>query len=167
MARIDDALPPPAVSVLDRLLAGEDASAVETRSYRKAIAALRSSVLRDLEALLNARIGADPRARNPFEGNSNVEGELLRFGLPDLTLIDLRNERKRDGLRLLIADAVQRFEPRLVDVRVTVRGTGEHKGSTRFLIEARLRIDPEPIEFPFEATVQWADRAVEIQGWKQ
>jgi type VI secretion system protein ImpF len=159
MPRIDDAISPPAVSVLDRLLVAEEG---EPRSYREALVDLRRRVLRDLEWLLNARVGCDPRLLGVSGGERG--GELLHFGLPDITLVDLRNDRKREELRRWIADAVARFEPRLENVRVTLKGSDERRGSTRFQVEGRLRVDPEPIEFPFEAAVQWSDRAVEIQG---
>ena len=163
MPRIDDAISPPAMSVLDRLMAGDES---EPRSYRAGLSGLRRSVLRDLEWLLNARVGSGPGAWSTLSKDRSPGGDLLCFGLPDLTLVDLRNARKREDLRRWISEAVARFEPRLEHVNVTVKGSDESKGSTRFQVEGYLRVDPEPIEFPFEATVQWSDRAVHVQGSK-
>jgi len=46
-------------------------------------------------------------------------------------------------------------------VTVTV-SEGAVRGQTRFQIQARLKVDPEPLKLSFDATVVWRNRMVTI-----
>lgn len=181
MARIDPSLPAPAPSILDRLLAEEEApgpargSAGDASSTDRApggagaglgtwqdgVRAVKAAVMRDLEWLLNAR---NPRG---LEDVANTEGSgygtVIDFGLPDLTLLDLRDSTDRAKLERQIAVAIERHEPRLADVSVEFRGSEESYGRTRFHVEGTLLIEPQAVEFPFDTTINWLNRRVEVE----
>ena len=59
-------------------------------------------------------------------------------------------------------DTIARFEPRLDFVTVHVHEGDERLGRTRFHVEGRLRVDPEPLKLSFDATVVWRNRTVEV-----
>jgi type VI secretion system protein ImpF len=159
MARLDAAIPPPRLSVLDRLLDDEPdyAGPEEQTEYHSGLGAFKRSVLRDLQWLLNARVGTRPETKDPMQGT------VARLGLPDITNLDLKNERQREILRRLIADAIARFEPRLDFVSVSVREGSGSQGRTQFHVDARLRVEPEPTKLSFDATVVWKNRTVEVK----
>ena len=87
---------------------------------------------------------------------------VLKLGLPDITTVDLKSRQESERLRRRIIDTITRFEPRLDFVTVALTEGGAGRGRTRFHIEARLRIDPEPLKLAFDATVVWRNRTVEV-----
>jgi type VI secretion system protein ImpF len=166
LARLHDAIPPPKLSVLDRLL-DDDPAAPGPESpddYATGLSRLRTSVLRDLQWLLNARTaGAPAHAGSRDRAPDPLEGTVLRLGLPDITNLDLKNAQARESLRRRIVDTIARYEPRLDFVTVSVHEGDEKLGRTRFHVEGRLRVDPEPLKLSFDATVVWRNRTVEVQ----
>ncbi len=169
MARLHDATPAPEQSVLDRLLDDEPGlqRGDQPRDFRKGLAELRRNVLRDVQWVLNARVGeifsGDDRARLPKDGPERVLMEsVLRFGLRDFSTLDLRNDSQRAALRQRILFAIRAFEPRLTHVTVTIESALGEEGRTRFHVDARLRCDPEPQAIGFDATVMWRNRKVEV-----
>ena len=165
MARLQSSIPPPTQSVLDRLIDDEpDDQAPEKQvDYHSGLARLRDAVLRDVRWLLNARIGSLPSylTGDDDEGDPLID-TVARLGLPDITTTDLKNHRQSEQLRRRIVDTITRFEPRLDFVTVSGQEEGEGRGRTRFHIEARLRVDPEPLKLSFDATVVWRNRTVEV-----
>jgi len=164
MARLHSSIPPPTLSVLDRLLDDDpDYQGIEQQpDYRTGLTRLKDFVLRDLQWILNARIGrVVPEDGRGGEVADPLEGTVACLGLPDITNLDFKNAREREFLRRRIVDAVARFEPRLDFVTVTV-SEGAVRGQTRFQIQARLKVDPEPLKLSFDATVVWRNRMVTI-----
>lgn len=123
-------------SVLDRLLDPE-AGGSGRRGY--SVAQLTEAVRRDLEALLNTR-------RNVADWPSDFEelsNSVLAYGLPDLSQFNANAPREREELAWIITDAILRFEPRLRDVRVSLRDEGKNKmPKVHFHIEALLHMEP-------------------------
>ncbi|MCB9897641.1 MAG: type VI secretion system baseplate subunit TssE [Planctomycetes bacterium] len=169
MARLHDATPAPEQSVLDRLLDDEPELRHNEppRDFRAGLDALRRNVLRDVQWVLNARageiFGEEDRDRLPKDGPERVLMQsVLRFGLRDFSTLDLRNDTQREALRRRILFALAAFEPRLVNVSVTIQSAAGDEGRTRFHVEARLHCDPEPQAIGFDATVMWRNRKVEV-----
>ena len=143
MARLDASIPPPRLSVLDRLIDDDPDydGREEQQEYHTGLAALKRSVLRDLQWLLNSRLGIRPVIERGREKPDPLRNTVARFGLPDITNLDLKNERERELLRRLIVDAIGRFEPRLDFVTVSIRGwLGDP--ITRTLVPVRCGIVP-------------------------
>lgn len=129
-------------SVLDRLIqTGEP----EPRTAAESVTALKVSVLRDIEWLLNTRRIADPA---PAVLNELVDS-VYHYGLPDITSVSADSPSVRRELLRQVEECIERFEPRLAGVRVSEPPAEEHSRHIRFHVEAMLRVgpDPEPIQF--------------------
>lgn len=138
------------LSVIDRLMqAGEwdggDASWVGS------VEALKQSLVRDLEWLLNTRRIAEPAP----DAYPEVQRSVYHFGLPDISSRSADSLDVQQGLSRDIEECIQIFEPRLTDVRVSVRPS-EEKGSrlARFVIEALLRMEPNPERVVFDTVLE-------------
>lgn len=93
------------------------------RDLDSGVGQLRRSIGRNLAALLNTRTGP---------------GAIVEYGLPDLAEFYAGNERDRGRLEELIAARVERYEPRLKAVRVTLRQDRLNPRGLSGSIEARL-----------------------------
>lgn len=140
-------------SVLDRLL---DDTPQQSHELPPRPAALindvRASVCRDLRALLNAR----RRLVEASDEYPELEDSLINYGLPDLQSFEVREDPGYQSLCRMIQETIERFEPRLQDVRVTHkdldrRTSGRQAGERvlGFQIEAVLVVEPmqEPVVF--------------------
>jgi type VI secretion system protein ImpF len=166
MSRLHSATPPPTLSVLDRLLDDDPSDQRDEAQldYASGLEKHRRAVLRDLQWLLNARIASRPDwASGRRKRNADaVQDTVLRLGLPDITTLDLKSEQQREHLRGCIRDTIERFEPRLDFVSVSINTDGGDRGRTNFKVTARLKVDPEPLKLTFDATVVWKNRTVEV-----
>jgi type VI secretion system protein ImpF len=144
-------------SVLDRLIS--PSSGVEIGSIRPGSPkALRLSVERDLNALLNTR-RATGLIPDEFQAAS---ASLLNYGLPDISSYNLGGDPQ--GLRRDIETAIRAFEPRLSGVTVTVEDWDRFSPVLKFHIKATLRTgsDTEGVSF---ATVFQADlRTISVRA---
>ena len=160
MARIDsdvNIVP----SILDRLLDDELEISTEPASSRiKNLRSLERSVARDLEALLNSRQETLQELPTEFK---EVNRSLLTYGLPDFTSFSLLTQDDRLRIRRSVEDAINRFEPRLLRVRVNLEAPREHDRGLRFRIDAFLRVDPSPEPVTFDAVLQMNTQQYVIQ----
>jgi type VI secretion system protein ImpF len=119
-------------------------------SSAEALAALRNSVRRDLEALLNAR----RRWLSWPEQYRELAASPLGFGIPDFTSGMLSDVRRRDRVRAEIEATIRRFEPRLARVQVSLVETGDTAGATlRLRIDGLMHANPAPEPVAFDTTV--------------
>ena len=137
--------------LLDRLIDdAPDAERDPPMSTIEAMDALRRSVRRDLEALLNAR----RRWQSWPASLRNLESSPVGFGVPDFTSGAFGDPRRRETLRLDIERTIRRFEPRLASVRVTLTDAGAGLESTlRLRIEALMHADPAPEPVAFDTVL--------------
>ena len=151
MARADrgDGLIP---SLLDRLTDNEpDVSTEPAWRQTQDSTQYRRSVLRDVENLLNTRCGITDVPGGCYE----LAQSVLTYGLPDFTSAGIGSEEERDHLRLAVRRVIERFEPRLADVRVTLRAPDDsHDRAIQLTIEAVLMVDPEPLPITFDTLVE-------------
>ena len=134
-------------SVLDRLTDGRGSGLIG--SVRPGtLAALRFSVLRDLEHLLNTRREEQLVPPDYQESAASV----LNYGLPDLSLYSLKSASGQQRLRRSIETALRLFETRLSNVAVALDGWDEGRPILRFRVEAVLNVEPapEPVVFDTE-----------------
>ena len=139
-------------SVLDRLLddrPGVTSEPVVSRAQN--LRALKKSVARDLEALLNTRQEALEGLPEEF---TELPRSLLTYGLPDFTSFNLGMTDDRVRVRRCLEDAVTTFEPRLRRVRVSIEPPREHERVLRFRVDALLRTDPSPEPVTFDMVLQ-------------
>lgn len=127
-------------SVLDRLLDPESAGTAVMTGYT--VEKMAMAVRRDLEELLNS---VNPHHRFP-DDFPETRDSLVTYGLLDLASVEAISGAQRKAIGDLIRRAVERFEPRLKRVKVSVMA-GEAdavRGAVKFRIEARLTVDPAP-----------------------
>ena len=138
-------------SVLDRLLDFEpDVSREAPKSRSKSLRELKLSVRRDLEWLLNSRVvkvEIDERMEE-------IKKSVLTFGLPDITGLSAKNHNEQKRLTKAIETAIRQFEPRFLDVRVTLEPVNNVDRSLNFRIEARLNVEPTPEPIAFDTVLQ-------------
>lgn len=145
-------------SVLDRLIQSGDA---EPRSGAESVRALKGAVLRDIEWLLNTRRIARPAPAHLTELASSV----YHFGLPDITSISADSDRLRQELILEVHECIERFEPRLMAVRVTEPpAEGEDRRDIRFRVEAVLRLEPKPEPIFFDTVLEAESGRFSVPG---
>lgn len=142
-------------SVLDRLI---DSESLNLASEAASLNQIVDSVRRDLEDLLNSR--------EPFDKEIAQYPELRRsvftYGIPELVSRPAQTGPDREVLARLIADAVNRHEPRLKDVQTEVLSPADSiERSLKFLIRAKLTFEPAPgLEFVTEVRLSTGQTVV-------
>ena len=148
-------------SVLDRLIDHEPEVVQEPLASRsKSLRQLKDSVKRDLEQLLNTRQSEGWLAPDLKE----LELSLAAYGLPDFTSVSIKSPAEQLRLRRALESAITLFEPRLEDIRITVRPLGDLERSLHFRIEARLRVEPAPEPVTFDAMLQLSSGQYLVRG---
>ena len=127
-------------SLLDRLI-DEDPSAerdqpIERRFEMKA---LRESVRRDLEMLLNTRCPPE----TPPRALEQLDRSLCSFGIEDFFAASLTTRAERDALARSLERRIARFEPRLEELEVAALDARDP--SERVLrLRIKARFTPQP-----------------------
>lgn len=137
--------------LLDRLIDNEPEREHDVPlSPAEAMAALRASVRRDLEMLLNSR----RRFRSWPVGWRELDTSPLGFGIPDCTAGSFNDQREREALRAEIEATIRRFEPRFAQVSVSLPDADPRLGATlRLRVEALLHAEPAPEPVAFDTVV--------------
>jgi type VI secretion system protein ImpF len=147
--------------LLDRLI--DDAPDVDRDalvSLAEAVALLRRSVRRDIEALLNAR----RRWRSWPEGYDELALSPVGYGITDFAAGVFNDPAQRDRLRAQIEETIRRFEPRLTQVHVVLIDSDNTLDPTlRLRIEALLRTEPAPEPITFDTLVDPATAEVQVK----
>lgn len=150
------------LSLLDRLI--DDAPDVRSdapMSAADADAALRRSVRRDLEGLLNSR-----RRWRSWPGEyGELATSLLGYGITDFAAGAFNDPDQRDRLRADIELAIRRFEPRLANINVSLLERAENLDSTLHLrVNAMLRTEPAPEPIAFDTLVDASTADVVVKA---
>lgn len=138
-------------SILDRLLDYDPKSSEEApKSRSKSLADLKQSVRRDLEYLLNSRsfIG------EVDEGLVEVNKSVAVYGLPDFTCLSAKNPLELKRLTRVLENTIKVFEPRFLDLRVTLEPLTFVDKQLKFRIEAKLDVEPTPEHIAFDTVLQ-------------
>ena len=137
-------------SVLDRLIDYEPRSSTEApKSQSTSLAELKLSVKRDLEWLLNTRQNGVEIAETLEEVNQS----LAVYGLPDLTSLSARNPNEQNRLAKALETALRVFEPRFINVKVSLEPIDNTDRQLRFRIEAHLDVEPAPEPISFDTVL--------------
>jgi type VI secretion system protein ImpF len=135
-------------SILDRLIDPESKGTSWRSGYSEQ--EMLDVVRRDLEDLLNTR-QSHQGLPDAFE---QIESSILGYGMPDLTSFNAITPQQREEIGRILQKIVERFEPRLRDVRATLVAPGDSKEPTvRFRIDARLALEPSP-DVAFETVLE-------------
>lgn len=148
-------------SVLDRLIDDEPGVADSLHvTWGESVRALKTSLRRDLEWLLNTRRTPQP----PPEACEEVGRSLYQYGLPDFTALSRDDPETPRLLAREVERAIALFEPRLEGARV-VLGESDRDGARRlhFVIEAMLKLDPTPERVVFDTVLDLANHDFAVQ----
>jgi type VI secretion system protein ImpF len=149
------------LSVLDRLIDFEpDISREPPLSRERSMRILKQAVRRDLEWLLNAR---EPL----FDVTPDLElvtASVATYGLTDFSTMSVKSATDQTQMRRMIEDKLRIFEPRLLDVVVSLEPPRDLDRSVRFRINARLRVDPSPEPVTFDTTLNLYSGQYEVKG---
>ncbi len=122
---------------------------------------LRESVRRDLEALLNAR----RRWRSWPAHMKQMATSPVGYGIPDFASGAFNDSRRREELRLEIADTIHRFEPRFLSASVSlVEQRDRLETVLRLRIEAVIHAEPAPEAVTFDTIVDPATDDVQVRA---
>jgi type VI secretion system protein ImpF len=147
-------------SVLDRLLDFDPRSSQEApKSRSKSLSELKLSVRRDLEWLLNTRcflVDLDERLEE-------IKKSVATYGLPDFTGISAKNHVEQKRLSDALETAIKTFEPRFLDLKVTLEPISNVDRLLRFRIEASLDIEPVPEPIVFDTVLQLGSGDFQVQ----
>ena len=119
-------------------------------SAADSMVALRNSVRRDLEALLNAR-----RRWRSWPTHMTQLGDVAdRLRHPGFRLGRVQRRAPARGTAAEIEETIRRFEPRFLSVRVHLIDTQDRLETTlRLRIEAVLHAEPAPEAVTFDTLV--------------
>lgn len=137
-------------TVLDRLLDFEpDLSSESPKSRSRSLRELKQSVRRDLEWLLNTR-------RYPGEVPERLEevqNSVVMYGLPDFTALGAKSPHEQKRLVKELEVALKIFEPRFMDLKITLEPPSQTERVLRFRIDARLKVEPTPEPISFDTVL--------------
>ena len=138
-------------SIIDRLLDFEPTQSQEApKSRSRSLRELKQSVRRDLEWLLNTRCYPE----DVDEGLTEVLKSVVFFGLPDFTGVSAKSHVEQKRLKQAVETAIKNFEPRFIDLKVTLEPVNNIDRLLRFRIEANLDIEPTPEPIAFDTVLQ-------------
>ncbi len=130
-------------------------------SASEALQALRQSVRKELEALLNAR----RRWRSPPAELTELRGSPMGFGIPDFAAGVFNNQAERNRLRLEVEATIRMFEPRFLSVRVHLVDEDQRlDAALRLRIEAVLHADPAPEQVTFDTIIDTVNDNVRVRA---
>src|SRR5580692_5911477 len=101
-------------SILDRLIDPESAGTAIMIGYD--VPKMYRAVLRDLEDLLNTR----QTYRDMPAHLTEVHDSIMAYGLPDILSFDSVSTQERAQIGQSIQQVIERFEPRLREVHVSL-----------------------------------------------
>ena len=126
-------------SLLDRLTDDRPKVSDESRQMRAGdIGSLRESVLRDLEWLMNT---VNLESVISLDAYPEIRDTVMNYGMPGLSGSTI-NTADREAIRKLIKNAIEKFEPRILNNTLRIK-----------LIENEDLANPHAIAFQIEGTL--------------
>src|SRR5580658_484957 len=110
----------------------------------------KDSLRLDLEWLLNTRQPPIPQLTSYPAARASV----INYGLPDISALGLMSASDQKSLRSAIEVCIRNFEPRLMDVHVTLESSDTVDRRLRFHIEGNMKLDPAPEEISFDTVLE-------------
>ena len=137
-------------SLLDRLIDMEPtASKDPPKSRFTGVQELKAGVRRDLEWLLNTRSHGDETVSEDAE----VRRSVVFYGMPDILGLDPKTPAERKRLVKSLETAIRRFEPRFLDLKITLEPVDEIERQVKFRVEAKLDMEPAPEPIIFDTVI--------------
>jgi type VI secretion system protein ImpF len=138
-------------SVLDRLIDYEPRESREApKSRSTSLHELKQSVRRDLEWLLNTRCHTEAIDDRLEEAMHSV----AFYGLPEILGINAKNNIEQQRLTKALETAIRNFEPRFLNLKVSMEPVSNVDRQLKFRIEASLDVEPAPEPIAFDTVLQ-------------
>jgi type VI secretion system protein ImpF len=134
--------------LLDRLM-GEGMNTAP--GSRAQIEQLKDSVARDLEALLNTRVGIKPEL---LDAHPEVRSSILNYGLIDFAGFCLSSSEDRAAICTSLKEAIERHEPRLKNVTASLELDDGSVNRLNFVINGTLQVPSGVEAVNFNAVLQ-------------
>lgn len=150
-------------SLWDRLTDPDPIAGARAEGSRSAEAArLKREVLTHLEWLLNTRRHLPDSAG----GSATLRDSLLGYGLPDITGLRSGTAKGRERLENLLRDAIQRFEPRLEEVRIEFnpRDQDRSRAALHYRVSAILKVQPFVQPILFDTMLELGNKSFLVRG---
>lgn len=146
--------------MFDRLLDYDPQTSTEApKSRTRSLEDLKQSVRRDLEWLLNTR---KPLWNVP-ETLEEANNSLAVYGLRDMTGISIKNPHIQKELIEDVERTIKIFEPRLIDLKVSLEPFEHTDKHLKFKIESRLDVEPAPEPIVFDTVLELGSGDFEIK----
>lgn len=146
-------------SVLDRLVDMEPRQSQEApKSRSSSLHDLKQAVRRDLEWLLNTRCHVETLD----EALEETPNSVAFYGLPDFTGVSVKSHIEQKRMTQAIEDAIRRFEPRFINLKVYMDPVHNIDRQLRFRIEATLDIEPTPEPIVFDSVLNSGGGGFEV-----
>ena len=143
-----------APGLLERLF-GERAQAASNGApatiTRLSMEQLKDSVARDLEALLNTRLGIAP---DLLDGYPESRKSIISYGLIDFAGFCLSSTDDRAAICASLKAAIEQHEPRLKEVSASLEMEPGSVNRLNFVINAILKVDQSSESVNFNAVLQ-------------
>ncbi|WP_104047548.1 type VI secretion system baseplate subunit TssE [Vibrio jasicida] len=137
-------------SLLDKLI-DSDPNVREEKDFPVSSQSLLNNLLRDVEAMLNSRIGWRELPDDLLE----VRDSILNYGLPDFSSMPYSSQEGQNQLCEIVCDAIKEFEPRLESPLVSILGEKSATDRTlRLKITATCLIGSNTHEVTFNSEVE-------------
>lgn len=150
--------------LFDRL--GED-GAPSRLTRRDAAAHARdqalAGIMRDLQALLNSRTALAPSSLTPFPA---VSGSIVNYGLIDFAGMCMNSDTDQQEICTAVRLAIERHEPRLREVVVTLTPRKGSINRVDFVIHARLKDSALAEPMAFNAVFRPSLQQYSIEGMR-
>ncbi|OZS41815.1 type VI secretion system baseplate subunit TssE [Photobacterium sanguinicancri] len=146
-------------SLLDNLI--DDTPEITTEQpITYSLQALKDSVRRDIEWLLNSR-------RSWLTWSKHLEEldiSVMNYGLPDFSAMPFSSSDGRSYLCRIVEETITRFEPRFDAVFVTVLEDGAPEDRVlRLRIQAIFRVGTEQEELVFDSEVEPVSLGIKVE----
>ncbi|WP_261858749.1 type VI secretion system baseplate subunit TssE [Photobacterium sanguinicancri] len=146
-------------SLLDNLI--DDTPEITTEQpITYSLQALKDSVRRDIEWLLNSR-------RSWLTWSKHLEEldiSVMNYGLPDFSSMPFSSSDGRSYLCRIVEETITRFEPRFDAVFVTVLEDGAPEDRVlRLRIQAIFRVGTEQEELIFDSEVEPVSLGIKVE----
>ena len=130
------------------------------KSRSTSLKELKQAVRRDLEWLLNTRHSIVDIPETLKEVNRSV----AVYGLPDVIGMDMDNPNEQAGLVRAIEIALEIFDPRFTNPKITLEPITNIDRVLRFRIEATLDIEPTPEPVVFDTVLEMGSSDFSVRG---
>lgn len=148
--------------LLDRLDDEREHAAGNRHEQRsRELEACRRSITRDLEALLNTRSALVPPTLAPYPA---VEGSIVNYGLIDFAGMCMSSHSDQQQICTAVRLALERHEPRLHKVAVSLRPTKGAINRIEFIISAQLRNTAQAQPMSFNAVFRPSLQRYSVEG---